>query len=193
LHNRTPAGHRVPPARAHSRARGPDWLRFGRFAAGRQAPARNWVRFARSDPELGSFCTFHSPAEPRPTRHLPLPTYSISPKFGFVLHNFLRQPPRRDEIGFVLHASALRGACPRPDRGLPRHAVLLRGRPARLLPPRPEIGFVLRIHPPAGPNWVRFAHSASAWLKPTLSRWQRPRGTLPLVGARSALLFVVTP
>jgi hypothetical protein len=31
LHNRPPAGHPAPPARAHSGARGPNWVRFARF------------------------------------------------------------------------------------------------------------------------------------------------------------------
>jgi hypothetical protein len=59
------------------------------------------------------------------------------PGIGFVLHDSLRDANRLPEIGFVLHASALRRACPRPDRGL---AV-----PARLLAPVAQIGFVLRI------------------------------------------------
>jgi hypothetical protein len=67
-------------------------------------PTGNWVRFARlpaslrpsvrlAHRELGSFCTFHSPAEPRPTRQSLLPTHPNPPKFGFVSHNFLRHPP----------------------------------------------------------------------------------------------------
>jgi hypothetical protein len=42
-------------------------------------------------PKLGSFCTFHSPAEPRSTRPWPLPTYPSPPKFGFVC--ILPPPP----------------------------------------------------------------------------------------------------
>jgi hypothetical protein len=49
----------------------------------RRAPARrNWVRFARFTPR----------GEPRLARRPPLPTYPSPPKFGFVLHNFHRQP-----------------------------------------------------------------------------------------------------
>jgi hypothetical protein len=67
LHNRSPAG-----------PRGPGYPR----------------PFPGARAKLGSFCTFPSPAEPRPARGLPLPTCPTSPKFGFVLHNSLRQPPR---------------------------------------------------------------------------------------------------
>jgi hypothetical protein len=63
--------------------------------------------------------------------------------------------------GIRAEPHALRRACPRPDRGLPRHAVPLRGRPARHLPPAAETGFVLHVYRLPGPNWVRFAHFAS--------------------------------
>jgi hypothetical protein len=88
--------------------------------------------FFRRCPKLGSFCTFHSPAEPRPTRGLSLPTYPSPSKFGFVSH-FL--PPAhasgRRKIGFVLDPSpvcsnAVRrsfAACPsRPRSGGPQEA-----------------------------------------------------------------------
>jgi hypothetical protein len=44
--------------------------------------------------KLGSFRTFHSSGEPRPTR-LPLPKYPSHTKFGFVLHK--SSPPRHGE------------------------------------------------------------------------------------------------
>jgi hypothetical protein len=48
------------------------------------------------DGKLGSFCTFHSPAEERPTPRRYLPTYPSLPKFGFVLHNRSGRGPRED-------------------------------------------------------------------------------------------------
>jgi hypothetical protein len=42
--------------------------------------------------KLGSFCTFHSRAEPRPARQLPMPIYPIMPRFGFVSHNHPTAP-----------------------------------------------------------------------------------------------------
>jgi hypothetical protein len=51
----------------------------------------NWVRFARFTPRPGH------------TRQLPLTTYPSPTKFGFVLHNFLGQPPAagRNWVRFV--------------------------------------------------------------------------------------------
>jgi hypothetical protein len=107
-----------PPARLRP---GPNWVRFARFAPetgcvlhGCRQPSSptgfSAIRNPQSaivgppTPKLGLFCTFHSPAEPRPTRHS-MPRYPRCPTFGFVLHNLLRQPPRPGEIGFVSRAS----------------------------------------------------------------------------------------
>jgi hypothetical protein len=56
-HNRSPAGHRGPPARAHFRARGPDWVRFVRKALRRpEATGTRGRGTARPPPgELGLF------------------------------------------------------------------------------------------------------------------------------------------
>jgi hypothetical protein len=116
--------------------------------------------------KLGSFCAFHSPAEPQPTRQPPLPTYPIPPKFGFVLHDSLRETPAPGR-NWVRFAQSLFGRAPRPagPRPFPGARAKLgsfctitfgggarpegrgQGRPAPT--PPGEIGFVLRIWPPA--------------------------------------------
>jgi hypothetical protein len=89
---------------------GPNWVRFAQsYSGGTSRPAgqrpfpgaRARLGLFCTIPsatglrrgKLGSFCTFHSPGEPRPTRQLPLPTYPSPLKFGFVSHDFLGQPP----------------------------------------------------------------------------------------------------
>jgi hypothetical protein len=118
--------------------------------------------------ELGSFCTFSlrptPPIGPNWVRFAHLAS-GTGPARGLSIRNPQSAIRNRgapgQQIGFVLYVSPLRRACPRPDRGLPRHAVPLRAKRARLLAPLTKIGFVLRIYPPAEPNWVRFVHFAS--------------------------------
>jgi hypothetical protein len=218
----------APPARVHSRARGPNWVRFvhltlgprprgprptrlrrelgsfctfrrgtptsrpklgsfctfgswqvasARSAAARQArptssaTARNWVRFAHQPSgraELGSFCTTAFGGDPRAegrgrtarprrpnwvrfARLSPVPAGGV---FQSAIHN---------------HQSAILG--PRPPNWLrfahftprPSHA---RQRPLPTYPSPSKFGFVLhdllRQPPPAGTNWVRFAHQRLA-------------------------------
>jgi hypothetical protein len=101
---------------------------------------RIYVHFSLS--QIGFVSHVSLPGRPRPTRRPPLPTYPIRPKFGFVLRNFLRQPPAagRNWVRFAHFASE---TCLRPG----------------------QIGFVLRIYPPAPaperPDWVCSAHFAS--------------------------------
>jgi hypothetical protein len=85
--------------------------------------------------KLGSFCTFHFPAEPRPTWQLPLPTHPSPPKFGFVLHVY---PLAGAKLGLFC-AFAVR--YPAPGR-------------AKL---GSFCAFAVRWPAPAEPNWVRFA------------------------------------
>jgi hypothetical protein len=128
--------------------------------------------FFRRWPKFGSFCTFHSPAEPRPTRGLSLPTYPSPSKFGFVLHNFLRHWPSAcpNWVRFVRFTPRAR---PRPTR-----------HPLPIYPSPSKFGFVLRIYRPAGPNWVRFAHFASgARPHPVPSNPQSPIRNMSLRGA----------
>jgi hypothetical protein len=144
-----------------------NWVRFAHFASGAR-PRRA---------KLGSFCAStlrpgHATHDDGLCPYSPVPPSlasfcTIGPRPGAPCH------PAPPGIGFVLHDSALRGACPRPDRGLPRHGVPLRGRPARLLPPveRNWVRFAQSAHAP-GPrptqpagNWVRFAHLPSGRAK----------------------------
>jgi hypothetical protein len=121
---------------------GPNWVRFARFALRGRDARPNWVRFARSAWRVRG-------GEAQSGR----PAASLPP-----IHN--------REIGFVLHVSL--PTEPRPTRGQPlpiypspsKFGFVLRGFLLLLLR-RGEIGFVSHIYPPAGPNWVRFAHFAS--------------------------------
>jgi hypothetical protein len=114
--------------------------------------------------KLGSFCAFHSPAEPQPTRQPPLPTYPIPPKFGFVLHDSLRETPAPGR-NWVRFAQSLFGRAPRPAGPRPFPGA------------RAKFGSFCTItfgggaeaegsgagEAPAGTpgrNWVRFAHLA---------------------------------
>jgi hypothetical protein len=140
-------------------------------APGRQAflgSGRNWVRFARSASgagprrgELGSFCTFHSPAGPRPKRQTPLPTYPTPPKFGFVLHGFLRHRPWAGAnwvrfARFTL-AAARAGAKLGSFCTIALRPGIAARQPAPVFGRAGQIGFVSRICHPLGANWVRFA------------------------------------
>jgi hypothetical protein len=86
---------------------------------------------------------FHSPAEPRPTRQLPLPTSPSHPKFGFVLRDSFRHTPAAGP-NWVRFARFT----PRPGRS-PHGDSLC---PYPLVPPK--FGFVLHDflcqHTPAG-------------------------------------------
>jgi hypothetical protein len=109
---------------------------------------------ARGGPKLGSFRTFHSPAETRPTPHLPFPTYPSHPKFGFVLHNSLRHPPPAggNWVRFA-HFTPWPSHAPHGNCLCPHNPVA------------PSLAsfrtFFLRDTPPGGPNWLRFAHLPS--------------------------------
>jgi hypothetical protein len=64
-----------------------------------QSPIRN-----RGPPAPGIGFVLHVSLLGRAMAHrqLSLPIYPNPPKFGFVLHDFLHQPPAAGQIGFVL-------------------------------------------------------------------------------------------
>jgi hypothetical protein len=159
--------HVYPPAGA-----GLGSFRTFRLFVGRASPPDS----VRRRPRLGLFCAFTLGRPPRSvssnpqsaiecpqltnwlrfarfTRrrsHAPhdgclCPHTPVPPSLASFRTNFSVRRLRRREIGFVLH-------------DLPWDANRL-----------PEIGFVLHIYPPAGPNWVRFAHLAFGTRPPQAS------------------------
>jgi hypothetical protein len=129
--------------------------------------------------KLGSFRTFQSPAEPRPTGQLRLPTHPSLPKFGFVLRIWppasdrgrsklgsfcafrLQRPSGRAKLGSF--CTFLSRAEPHPTRlSLPTHPNL------------PKFGFVLLIWPPASDRGRSKLGSFCAF------RLQRPSGRAKL-------------
>jgi hypothetical protein len=143
-------------------------------------PRRDQIGFLSNDflrrpppagDELGSFCTFHSPADPRPPRQPPLSIYPSLPKFGFVLHNFVRQPPAA--VGnWVRFAHSAFGVRLRPASSNPQSCHGERSAATSVR----DLG-------PLAPNWVRFARFHSpAEPRPTRQSPLRISPSLPKFG-----------
>jgi hypothetical protein len=154
--------------------------------------------------KLGSFCTFRSPAGPRPTRQPPLPTYPSHPKFGFVLHNASRQPPPAGPnwVRFARLASSWVGR-PRPTSSAAGRDWV---RFARFTPrlsygphdglclntPVPPQVWLCSAHLPSGRGEIGFVSHGSilelgSFCTITLRRASRPAGPRPFSGARAQL------
>jgi hypothetical protein len=146
-------------ARPTSSAGGRDWLCFRILPSGRA--------------KLGSFRTFHSPAELRPHGNCLCPYAPVSPSLALFCTISSSTGPLGGQIGFVLRISPLRGfvlhVSPWDADCLPKirfahipQSLQVWLRFAHFPPARAlwgaQLGSFCAFTAPAERNWVRFAH-----------------------------------
>jgi hypothetical protein len=171
LYNRPPADHPGPPARAHSWARGPNWVRFaylplGPRPRGPSHPAPNWVRFARFTPRPS-----HVPHGDRLCPHTP-----VTPS----LASFCTISGGKCEVrGLKFEVRGRDSGLSWPDAC--NSTLDTPVRPPRVRPV--QIGFVLRICPPAGRRLSIRSHESPI-------RNLGPRRPTPLIDVCRAVYVV---